>query len=188
MLNLSNIEIILASGSSRRNKILKKLFKSFSIQIPQVEERTYESAAKTVSFNAKLKCGKIAKNNESALIIAADTVVSFNDKILEKPKTYEHATEMLKVLCGQTHQVLTSVALSYNTKSCSFTEISNVTFKVLKEADIVKYHSLVNPLDKAGAYNIDEYGDIIIEKFEGEYENIMGLPVKSLIKHINKLI
>ncbi|MCM8529810.1 MAG: Maf family protein [Lentisphaeraceae bacterium] len=179
--------IILASQSPRRKKILEQAGVSFEVVIPNVEEKTLETASLTVSENAKLKANAVVKDHPNHLIIAADTVVSLDEKILEKPKDLDEAKQMLKLLSGRSHQVISVVSIRSRDRSVDFAEASNVNFKKLDDETIDVYFSKVNPLDKAGGYNIDEYKELIIEDFTGEYENIMGLPIHTLKENLKKI-
>ena len=183
-----NIKIILASKSPRRKKILEEAGFCFEISSANVEEKTLVTASATVQANAKIKCEAVAKLNHDHLIIAADTVVSLDDKVLEKPANLNEAEEMLKVLSGRSHEVMTAVSISYKSRKIDFMDTCKVYFKELDENIISEYFSSVSPLDKAGAYNIDECGDLIIDKFEGEYENIMGLPIKDLLLRLQDFL
>ena len=179
--------IILASKSPRRKKILEEAGLSFKIVSADVEEKTLKTASETVQSNAKLKCDAVAKGYPNHLIIAADTVVSLDDTILEKPETLDEAKQMLTKLSGRSHQVMTAVSIAYNEEKIDFMDTSSVHFKSLTDESITLYTERVNPFDKAGAYNIDESGEIIIERFKGEYENIMGLPISSVLRELKKI-
>ena len=184
---MKKLPLILASSSPRRKKILSNMGYDFTIISPDVEESNYESARKTVSENAKLKAEFVSKQHLHSYVIAADTVVSLDDHILGKPKNIGEAQLMLKSLSGRQHDVLTGVSIRGPQTSYDFVEISEVEFKELTEEIIQSYFSKCNPLDKAGAYNIDEYGDLIIEKIFGSYTNIMGLPDKTLYEYLKKI-
>lgn len=180
--------IILASKSPRRKKILEEAGLKFEIVSADVEEKTLDTASATVQANAKIKCEAVAKLHPDHLILAADTVVSLDENILEKPANLNEAEEMLKSLSGRSHEVMTAVSIICKGKEINFIGTSKVYFKDLDEDIISEYFSSVTPLDKAGAYNIDEYGELIIDKFEGEYENIMGLPIKGLILRLQDFL
>lgn len=159
----------------------------FSIISPEVEESNYESARKTVYENAKLKAEFVSKQFPDSIVIAADTVVALDDQILGKPKDLQEAHNMLRSLSGREHEVLTGVSIRGPQTSHDFVETSEVEFKELTEELIQSYFSKCYPLDKAGAYNIDEYGDLIIEEISGSYTNIMGLPDKTLYGYLKKI-
>ena len=179
-------QIVLASSSPRRQKILTDNKILFEIIKPEVVEVVLNSAKETVLENAKLKANQVFSKNPDKIVIASDTVVSLEDKILGKPKNLDEAIKMLKMLSGKPHEVLTAVSIRSKNNSCDFHETSKVFFKDLIMKDIENYFKLCNPLDKAGSYNIDEHGGLIIEKIEGSYENIMGLPIGELKKNLKK--
>lgn len=132
------------------------------------------------------KAKDVAGNHKDALVIGADTIVVFNDEILEKPDTHHEAKKMLENLSGQTHQVLTGVALckvnaSNNiADSASFVETTDVTFGDLSNRNINTYVASGSPMDKAGGYGIqDDFGAIFVKKIEGDYYNVVGFPLHS---------
>ena len=177
-------QIVLASSSPRRQKILDKAGISFEVIKPTVEEVFLSSAKETVLENAQRKADEVYQSNKYKIIIASDTVVSLDDKVLGKPKDLDEAKATLKILSGRAHEVLTAVSIKSSSHQSNFYETSKVFFKELSTEEIEKYFNLCNPLDKAGSYNIDEYGDLIIEKIEGSYENIMGLPIEKVISSL----
>ncbi len=180
-------QIVLASSSPRRQKILRENDISFEVIKPDVEEVFLKSAKETVLENAKRKANQVFKNNKDKVVIASDTVVSFDDKVLGKPKNIADAVKTLEMLSGKVHEVLTAVSVRSENYSCDFYDISKVFFKTLTINEIKNYFKLCNPLDKAGSYNIDEHGELLIEKIEGSYENIMGLPIGELKKNLKKI-
>ena len=182
-----NPKIILASGSPRRKQILESEGIPFEIYLPRVEEETQTGALETVIHNAALKAKAAAKHFPEDLVIAADTVVSLDNRVLEKPADMEEAKDMLNCLSGRAHKVFTAVSIVFNGQSYSFYDESSVKFRNLSEEDINTYFNNCCPLDKAGAYNIDEGGEAIIESIRGSYENIMGLPIVKLRKKLKKL-
>ena len=166
------MDIILASKSPRRREILENTKVRFSIKESQIDE--------TIKLNEKAL--DVAKNNEDALVIGADTVVVIDDKILGKPKDETEAYNMIKLLSGKTHYVITGFALinlSLNKKIVDC-QISQVTFKELSEATIKDYIQTKESLDKAGAYGIQGYGALLVEEIQGDYFNIVGLPISRL--------
>lgn len=160
----------LASGSPRRAKILSSHQVVFTVAKSDAMEVAYAGdPERTVRENALAKGGR-------GNILSADTIVWFNDKIYGKPRDLEEAKKFLRELSGKTHTVFTGVAYDGAVK----VEKSYVTFHELGEDQIEEYVERVKPTDRAGAYDIDESGDLIVRKYEGEYENIMGLPLKPL--------
>ena len=187
--------LILASGSPRRAKILKKLGVQFRVVKTDAEEvaiepeRTYdaEETGSIVEQNACLKvwAGFKAAGGSSGGILAADTVVWFRNRILGKPKDLSEAAEYLRMMSDKVHSVFTGVAYlppdatEDDEQRLAIVE-SKVKFRKLSDAMIDEYVARVKPTDRAGAYDIDESGDLIVESYTGSYENIMGLPVEPL--------
>jgi len=133
-------------------------------------------------INAYRKARVVSKEHPSALVLGADTLVGLDGKLFGKPATREEAARMLGQLQGRTHQVVTGVCLLclQGHQCCMFAEQTDVTFRRLSAADIRRYHELSNPLDKAGAYAIQERGDLIVEKTSGSFSNVVGLPIERL--------
>ena len=172
--------LILASGSPRRAKILKELGVKFEIAKSDADEVSYpHDPERTVSENALakgLQSGKVAGLHGYTGVLSADTIVWFDGKIYGKPKDLAEAKEYLRELSGNVHTVFTGVAYNGEVK----VEKSDVKFRKLTDAMIDEYVARVKPMDRAGAYDIDESGDLIVESYTGSYENIMGLPVEPL--------
>ncbi len=169
--------LILASQSPRRAKILESLGLKFTVIKTDSDEISLPNdPEKTVSENAVLKLKAcLADCKEDSDIIAADTIVWFNNKIYGKPKDLDEARIFLRELSGNTHTVFTGVAFYDGEISVAVCR-SDVTFKDLTDEFINSYVETVKPTDRAGAYDIDENGDMIVASYTGEYENIMGLP------------
>ena len=170
--------LILASGSPRRAKILKDLGIEFTIAKSDAPEVSYpHDPERTVKENALAKGAAVRRAQAAASgILSADTIVWFAGRIYGKPKDLEEAKEYLRELSGQVHTVFTGVAYNGEVKVVE----SQVKFRQLTEAAIDEYVARVQPTDRAGAYDIDESGDLIVESYSGSYENIMGLPVEPL--------
>ena len=165
--------LILASGSPRRAKILKDLGVEFTVIRSDAPEVSYpHDPERTVRENALAKGAAVAGAN----ILSADTIVWFNDRIYGKPKDLDEAKDYLRELSGNVHTVFTGVAYDGEVKVVK----SDVKFRELTDAMIGEYVARVKPTDRAGAYDIDESGDLIVESYTGSYENIMGLPVEPL--------
>jgi septum formation protein len=169
---------ILGSASKRRENILLKLGIPFEIVVPEIDEVFYEDEPRrTVKENALNKNNWCRRRYPGCRIITADTVIDFNGRCIAKPASMEEASNFLRMFSGKNHDILTAVALSEkNTDPEIHVAKSSVRFKKMSGAQIKDYLSKVNPLDKAGAYDIDQFGEIIIESFTGSYSNIMGLP------------
>ena len=132
--------------------------------------------------NAEIKATLVAKSNKESVVIGADTVVSLDNEIFGKPHDLEEAVKMLARLAGRTHIVTTGVSIIQNTKKENFHVNTKVTFKSLSEEEISQYVKLINPLDKAGSYAAQDHGELIIEKHEGSFSNVVGLPMDELKK------
>ena len=187
---LNNYNVILASGSPRRQQFFRDLDIDFSIQLKEIEE-IYPENLKGVAITdylSNLKSDAFSTLNDNDLLITSDTIVWLEGKALGKPKDAKDAFTMLKAMSGKKHEVITSVCL----KSTSFQKIINditiVTFKELSDDEIYYYINNYKPFDKAGAYGIQEWiGFIGIDKIEGSYFNVVGLPVHKLYKELMSL-
>ena len=165
--------LTLASGSPRRAKILQELGVDFAVVKSDAAEVSYpHDPERTVRDNALAKGAAVG----GARVLSADTIVWFDGKIYGKPKDLDQAKEYLRELSGNVHTVFTGVAYDGDVKVVK----SDVKFRDLSEAMIDEYVARVKPTDRAGAYDIDESGDLIVESYMGSYENIMGLPVEPL--------
>jgi len=190
MLNkrLKDYKIILASGSPRRQQFLKDLDLDFEIRLKEVDE-IYPSnlkSAEITNYLAELKAN--AFNNElseNEILITSDTIVWQNDTAIGKPKNYEDAFQILKLLSNATHEVITSVCFKTKFFSETIHEITRVTFSELSNEAIHYYLEKYQPFDKAGAYGIQEWiGLIGIAKIEGSYSNVVGLPTERVYQYL----
>tara|TARA_R110001592_G_scaffold276441_4_gene543547 strand:- start:1366 stop:1932 length:567 start_codon:yes stop_codon:yes gene_type:complete len=179
--------LILASKSPRRQELLRSLEVDFEIRTKEVDE----SFPATIPVNevaeylAVKKSQAIEDLKENELVITSDTTVLNEGKILNKADNAEEAFEMIRSLSGKTHQVITGVCLRSSTKKVSFSETTKVTFRALEKAEIEHYIQNYKPFDKAGAYGIQEWiGMVGIEKIEGDFYNVMGLPLHRLYKQL----
>mgnify|MGYP003542286177 FL=1 len=192
MLNekFKNHRIILASGSPRRQQFLKELDVNFEIQLKDIEEIYPEhlQAEEITNFLAKLKASAFVLDLEdNVILITSDTIVWLNNKALGKPKDYDDAFEMLTEMSGTTHKVITSVCLKTIDKEVVFYEETLVTFTELSSDEIKYYLNNYKPFDKAGSYGIQEWiGLVAIEKIEGSYANVVGLPTHRLYEELMK--
>jgi septum formation protein len=178
------IKFILASASPRRAEILKSLGQSFEILPSDVEEKiTKNNPQEIVKELALLKAKDVARRvSKGQIVIAADTVVFKDDKILGKPSSKEEAFNMLKLLSGSIHKVLTGICVidTANNKVCQDYEETKVFFKTLSDKEIMDYINTGEPMDKAGAYGIQGMGGLFVTRIEGCYFNVVGLPVHKL--------
>ncbi len=187
---LRDKKIILGSASPRRQQFLKDLGVSYSLQLKPVEE-VYPKNLKpeeVAIYLAELKAKAFEKNlGLNDLLITGDTIVCLNKKVLGKPKNSAEAKEMLLNLSGKEHQVISSVCLKSTLKTVSFYDSTKVFFKELAPTEIDFYIENFSPLDKAGAYGIQEWiGKIGVEKIEGSYFTVMGMPVHLLYSELLK--
>lgn len=176
--------LVLASASPRRQELLRQLGLDFAVVPGHVEELAHEelTARELSLFNARQKAHSVARQFPDALVLGADTLVYLGHRLFGKPADLAEAELMLAQLQGQTHQVVTGVCLLHRRarREKLFAEISEVTFRSLSPEQIRHYLSLVNPLDKAGAYAIQEHGELIVAGVTGSYSNVVGLPLERL--------
>lgn len=187
-------KIILASASPRRQEILKNIGLQFEVLVSDADESKIDKNAVPVSIYvqelAMLKALSAAEKlkNKNSLIISADTVVYLDGKILGKPKNEDNAREMLKFLSGKCHSVFTGICVmdAKTLKSICANEETKVYFKELSEERIDDYVRTKEPLDKAGAYAVQGLGGMLIDKTEGDFLNVIGLPAKKLFNILEK--
>lgn len=187
---LKPYNVILASGSPRRHQFFKDLDIDFSIQLKEIEEIYPKElkAAEITDFLAELKSKAFRDLKEEDLLITSDTIVWFEEKALGKPKDAKEAFTMLKALSNKKHQVITSVSLKSTVFQKIINDITTVSFKELTDEEIHYYIDKYKPFDKAGGYGIQEWiGFIGIDKIEGSYFNVVGLPVHKLYKELMTL-
>lgn len=184
------MKIILASGSPRRREILKRDF-DFEIISPKIKEDKdhYEDGESLVMALAYEKAYQVAKDYKNSLVIGADTLVMRGSQPLGKPKNRKDAYNMLKSLSNIKHRVITGFALINIDKKIKYVdfESSYVYFKDLKEKDIIAYLDTGEYKDKAGSYGIQGYGSNLVLKYEGDFDNIVGLPYKRIKEYIEKI-
>lgn len=176
--------LILASASPRRAELLRQLGLEFKVVASDSPEIHHEqlTAWEVSQINAYRKARAVAKRFPDALVLAADTLVYMQTRLYGKPATLEAAYEMLEQLEGRTHHVVTAICLLHlrEHRQRVFAETTAVTFRPLDAVQIRRYLTRVNPLDKAGAYAIQEEGDLLVEKVSGSYTNVVGLPMERL--------
>ncbi|WP_391527884.1 Maf family protein [Photorhabdus akhurstii] len=172
--------LYLASGSPRRRELVELLDFKFEILSPQVKEQWQEGETprQYVSRLAKDKSlAGVAIAPEDFLVLGADTVVVLSGKILEKPRSEQHAVEMLSALSGQCHQVMTAIALSDSQRTLSDIVVTDVTFRQLSTQEILDYVATGEPMDKAGAYGIQGKAGCFVKMLNGSYHSVVGLPL-----------
>jgi septum formation protein len=183
--------IILASKSPRRQELLKLMGIDFRIVLKEVDETYPEGLTppEIALYISEKKAKAFDELLSDEIVITADTIVVIDGKILGKPEDDEHALEILSTLSGNMHEVITAVSLLKNGKIHSFYEISEVFFKALTTDQIRYYIKNGNPMDKAGAYGIQEWiGLIAIERINGSYTNVVGLPTHRLYQELCSFI
>jgi septum formation protein len=186
----NGLKVILGSNSPRRKQLFSELGIDFEVIVKDVDENVGMAMRPEdlVMFLARKK-GMAFKNEtkDGAIVITADTIVALGDQVIGKPSSLEDASEMLKMLSGKKHQVITGVAIMSDKKAESFFVRTEVCFKSLRPEEIEYYVHQFKPMDKAGAYGIQEWiGMTGIEYIQGSYYNVMGLPVKELYEQLLK--
>ena len=190
--NLKKFNIVLASNSPRRKELMSGLGVDYVVKtLPDVDE-SYPDTLQGEEIPAYISREKAEAYQSmiepDELLITADTIVWMNGEVLGKPKDREDAIRMLRKLSGASHQVITGVCLTTKGWQNSFTVTTDVTFAVLSEEEIVYYVDKYSPMDKAGAYGVQEWiGFIGVENISGSYYNIMGLPVQRLYKELIRI-
>jgi septum formation protein len=187
-LNL-DIKLILASNSPRRQQLLKEAGINFLIKTKNIPEEYPPSfpLAEVAVYLAKLKAQAFLNDISDETIITADTIVLVDNKILGKPTDENDAVKMLEILSGKMHKVITGVCICNKQKEVIFDDTTEVYFKKLISEDIKNYVQKYKPLDKAGAYGIQEWiGLVGVEKIVGSYFNVMGLPIHRVVEELKK--
>lgn len=185
-------KLLLASGSPRRRELLDSLgIKVEHAQLHDVDE-SYPadlSPMKVPEYLSRLKSQAYRSElADDEVLVTADTVVVLDGKVLGKPVDEVEAKAMLRSLSGRVHQVVTGVTLATSSSSVTFSEVTDVEFDTLSDSEIDYYVSNFRPLDKAGAYGIQEWiGYVGVKGIRGDYYNVMGLPVNSLCRHLKSI-
>ena len=190
--SMMKYKIILASNSPRRKELLAGLDVQFEVRIIPGIDESYPDTLPTMEIAEYIAQKKAKAYRETMaddeLIITADTIVVLDDKVLGKPKDAAEARCMLHALSGKTHQVVTGVVLTTKELQKHFSVVSNVTFKTLSDNEIDYYVDTYKPMDKAGAYGIQEWiGYVGVTRLEGSYFNVMGLPVQRIYEAMSTL-
>ena len=182
--------MILASNSQRRQEILKDAGFNFRVITSNIEEISdKENVIERILDIAEKKLEQIAKNNVNEFILAADTVVELDKNIFGKPKDREEAFKFLKLLSSKIHRVITAYVFKNISKNILIKEVvvSEVKFFDLDDETINWYLDTGEPFDKAGAYGIQGYGRVLVEKIDGDYYSIMGFPISNFLKNLRKI-
>ena len=182
------MEIILASQSPRRRELLGLFGLPFTICVADIDETMDPSKPAADEVARVSRCKALAVHRgEDAVVIAADTIVVCQGKVLGKPHTPEEAVQMLSLLSGRDHQVMTGVTVLRGSQERVVTEITDLHFRELTEKEIRRYVNSGEPMDKAGAYGIQGGAALFCEKMAGDYYNVMGLPVCRLGQILKEL-
>ena len=190
--NLKKYNIVLASNSPRRKVLMSGLGVDYVVKtLPDVDE-SYPDTLQGTEIPAYISREKADAYKSliqpDELLITADTIVWLNGEVLGKPKGREGAIDMLRKLSGTSHQVITGVCLTTSDWQKSFTAVTDVTFATLTEEEIIYYVDKYTPMDKAGAYGVQEWiGFIGVESISGSYFNVMGLPIQRLYQELKRL-
>ncbi|MBR1593679.1 MAG: septum formation protein Maf [Alloprevotella sp.] len=189
--NLDKYKLVLASASPRRKELLSRLGLTFKVRTLMGIDESYPPELPTAEIAEHISRKKAEGYRPSMeaddLIICADTIVSIGRRVLGKPHSVEEAKEMLALLSGRQHDVYTGVTLMSREKSVSFTAATRVTFAELTEEEIAYYVDNFLPMDKAGAYGIQDWiGSVAVESIEGSYFNVVGLPLQRLYNALKK--
>lgn len=183
-------EIILASGSARRKEILEQ-FIDFKIIKPDINEiKNNEVKANTTVMALAFEKGMaVARENKDSIVLSCDTLVEIDEELLGKPKDRDEARNMLKKLSGRTHNVYSGYCLILLSEKIKYLDYvkTGVKFRNLSNEDIENYLDTGEYMDKAGSYAIQEKGSLLIEKFDGDYFNVVGLPISNINKDLKKI-
>jgi septum formation protein len=184
--------LILASGSPRRRELLRLLGRPFRVVVSDAPEVSpgHMTPVESCQMNAYRKARVVAKRFPDALVIGADTEVCLGRKIFGKPASFVAACGMLRKLQGKVHQVITGVCLYHlrRHRQVSFAVTTHVKFHRLNRDQREGYLKRINPLDKAGAYAVQEHGHLIIEEIDGSFTNVVGLPVERLAGELARFL
>ncbi len=179
------LPILLASKSPRRQELMKLMDLDFKVVLKEVDESYPEDLlpAEIAVYIAEKKAAAFEEDRGRNIVITADTIVAYNKEILGKPEDETHAVEMLSKLSGTNHQVYTGVSIAHGDRIRSFYDVTEVFFNPITPEQIAYYIRNYHPMDKAGAYGIQDWiGFIAVEKIIGSYTNVMGLPTEKLYK------
>ena len=181
-------KVILASGSPRRKELLSLLNINFEAIPADIDEQIdpNNDLVKEIEKLSYQKANHIFMQYKDCLVIGSDTIVKIGNNVLGKPKTYDQAKDMLKLLSNNTHEVVTGVTILNGDTTETFSSIAKVTFYPLSEQEIDEYIKTNEPMDKAGAYAIQGIGSKFIKAIDGDFYTIMGLPIAELYHRLQK--
>ena len=180
--------LILASQSPRRHELLGLFHIPFCVRVPDVDETMDPHADPRQEVARVSRCKAEAVSCDPGdVVIAADTIVVLEGAVLGKPRDAAHAVQMLTALSGRTHQVMTGVTVLKDGKALTHTEVTEITFRPMEQKEIEAYVATGEPMDKAGSYGIQGGAALFAENMQGDYYNVMGLPVCALWKMLRAL-
>lgn len=184
------MEVILASASPRRKKLLTMLYPDFRVIVSDIRELVPRdlSVEQCPEYLARMKAEDIASGYEKSLVIGCDTSVIIDGKILNKPRSTSDARTMMRLLSGRTHQVITGCCLYHQGQFQSFSETTEVEFYPLSEEEIETYIQSSEPYDKAGGYGIQNRAALFVKGIHGDYYNVVGLPIARLKREIDTFL
>ena len=187
---LKDFDVILASASPRRKELFSFICDDYKI-IPAFKDEVVDNSLEVTEIPKVLaynKCREIAEQNPDSLVVGCDTVVTYNNEVMGKPKDKSDAFEMLKKLSDKTHEVISGTCIYFKGEYISFSTVTKVTFKELSDNDIKAYIATGESDDKAGAYGIQGLGCMLVKGIEGDYFNVVGLAVSELADLLDKVI
>lgn len=177
---------ILASKSPRRQELIGFILSEFTVIVSDVEEVLPDGIApeNVAAYLAEIKAQAVASQHPDDVVVGADTVVILDGEVLGKPRDKDDAYRMLRALSGKTHTVITGCAIAQNGETTSFSDVTRVEFYPLSDREIWDYIATGEPFDKAGAYGIQGKGSVLVKRIEGDFFNVMGLPVARLKREL----
>ena len=185
------MQIVLASGSPRRRQLLEQAGIPHKVVVSNADETVSGSPEEQVKELALRKAQAVIPmldGEDDMVIIAADTIVYINGEVLGKPENRDHAFEMLSKLSGNTHEVYTGVAILHDFRIAHvFADMTEVTFRHLSDEEILDYIATGEPFDKAGAYGIQERGSVLVDRINGDFYTVMGLPISKVYAALERL-
>lgn len=183
-------DIILASASPRRSELMTLAGFRFDVICADIDEIVPEKALpqEVVMSLALQKAQAVAKDHCKSAVVGSDTVVALDGKILGKPRSEKEAAEMLRSLSGRSHKVFTGVAIVCGEKVTSFFDETEVEFYPLTDQEILDYVATGEPMDKAGAYGIQGRGAVLVKRINGDYFNVMGLPISKVYRELKDCV
>ena len=183
------MKLILASASPRRKELLSLYGLPFTVCAADIDETMdpAKPASQEVARVSLLKAQAVPREKDD-VVVAADTIVVCNHQILGKPKDFQQAVDMLKMLSGRDHQVMTGCSVLYGSMEKTFTEITDLHFRDLSEKEILRYAAGGEPMDKAGAYGIQGGAALFCDRIQGDYYNVVGLPVCRLWETLKQMV